>query len=185
MIPIWSHCGPKLGDPTSREYDHGKDQKKGVQRGKALLSAKALLGAKSFASARRQDDITLRAQMNGFAKQLLLLLLALIVASSGFAGGRAHSSRSSSATVNVSGYYRKDGTYVAPYVRRAPGTATDSATATSVSGGGGVTLAERFAAQNSTADATSSPRIEVKDEALPKASRLRPSGQKQRRKRSG
>jgi hypothetical protein len=40
-----------------------------------------------------------------------------------------HSSKSkdsSSKTVHVKGYYRKDGTYVAPYDRRAPGTASSS-----------------------------------------------------------
>jgi len=48
-------------------------------------------------------------------------------------GSHSHSSKSSSKkskdsnkTVHVKGYYRKDGTYVAPYDRRPPGTADTS-----------------------------------------------------------
>ena len=49
----------------------------------------------------------------------------------------SHSKKSSSAsekTVHVKGYYRKDGTYVAPYDRRPPGTSTTSSSSSSTTG---------------------------------------------------
>jgi hypothetical protein len=81
---------------------------------------------------------------------LLLLLSSFALAVGGHSGShhssRPHSSKShpvkpkkdkGNKTVHVSGYYRKDGTYVTPYDRSAPGTATSSASgigATDVAG---------------------------------------------------
>lgn len=73
------------------------------------------------------------------ARYLILFAAAILLPSlanaggtcSGVKGGCGRSAYSSSArssspggTVHVSGYYRKDGTYVRPHTRRAPGTAT-------------------------------------------------------------
>jgi hypothetical protein len=66
---------------------------------------------------------------------MLILLFSLAFAAPAFphshhSCGTHHSSRSKSGhtskTVHVRGYTRKDGTYVAPYDRRPPGTATDN-----------------------------------------------------------
>jgi hypothetical protein len=65
-------------------------------------------------------------------RKLIVLCLLLALASESLAfkgshsGGGKSSSKSSSKTVHVHGYYRKDGTYVAPYDRSAPGTASSS-----------------------------------------------------------
>src|SRR4051812_16586229 len=59
----------------------------------------------------------------------LAVVLALFDNGAAFArgGGGSHSSGShSSGTVHVHSYTRKDGTYVAPYVRHAPGTVNHS-----------------------------------------------------------
>jgi hypothetical protein len=70
----------------------------------------------------------------------ILFILCLAVPSalaqrSGRSSGRSSSSSksksSSSKTVHVKGYTRKDGTYVAPYDRAAPGTASTSTASTS------------------------------------------------------
>ena len=70
----------------------------------------------------------------------LLVILGLILAlatpayTTAFATSRStHSSNSSDKKVHVKGYYRKDGTYVAPYDRSAPG--TGHSTGSSSSGG--------------------------------------------------
>jgi len=52
-------------------------------------------------------------------------LLILLAPAIGLAKGKK---TDSDGTVHVSGYYRKDGTYVHPYTRRAPGTASQSDT---------------------------------------------------------
>jgi hypothetical protein len=102
------------------------------------------------------------------SKIVITLLLLLAFATTGVAGGRSHtsSSASSSGSVHVSGYYRQKGTYVAPYNRRASGTATDAPTQTA--GTDRMTLAERIAAENPTPKATLLPKIEVEDQPLPK-----------------
>jgi hypothetical protein len=82
--------------------------------------------------------------MKMISRWLLIVLLAVVGAidtsARGHSSGGGHSSSSSSSTrssgtVSVRGYYRHNGTYVQPYVRRAPGTAVDSA----ASAAGGVT----------------------------------------------
>ena len=106
--------------------------------------------------------------MSASRKMTSSLLLALILASSAFAGSRPHSSSSSASSpgsVHVSGYYRQNGTYVAPYNRRAPGTATGATTQTS--GANGMTSAEGVAAENPSPE-TLLPKNETKNEPLPK-----------------
>lgn len=67
------------------------------------------------------------------------LVLAFCLPSFAFKGGQSSSQSSSkrsgsSKSVYVRGYYRKDGTYVAPYYRSAPGTATYSSGSTGKTG---------------------------------------------------
>jgi hypothetical protein len=57
---------------------------------------------------------------------LILFVDVLIAAPLAFAGGHGSGSHSSGGTVHVSGYYRKDGTYVNAYDRSAPGTSSYS-----------------------------------------------------------
>ena len=116
------------------------------------------------------------------SKIVIALLLLLALAATGVAGGRSHSSSSasSSGTVHVSGYYRQNGTYVAPYNRRAPGTATQT------SGANGMTSAEGIAAENPSPEATLLPKNEAKNEPLPKGfstaeERLRKAKQEEQR----
>ena len=58
-----------------------------------------------------------------------LLLAAFLVCAVGapaWSGTRSHHSSSSTKKVHVKGYHKKDGTYVAPHDRAAPGTASHS-----------------------------------------------------------
>lgn len=65
---------------------------------------------------------------------VLLLLFSVLSYARGGHSGSSHSSKSSKTqgnkTVHVHGYYRKDGTYVAPYDRSAPGTMSHTSSAT-------------------------------------------------------
>src|SRR5262245_43896564 len=80
----------------------------------------------------------------------VLLALATI---SVFAGGRS-SGYSSSKTVHVTGYYRKDGTYVHAYDRAAPGTASRSASAASSFGASAIKSSSAYVPNTSSAVTT-------------------------------
>ena len=70
---------------------------------------------------------------------VFLLLFALVGTQEALAGSHAHGG-----TVPVSGYTRSNGTYVAPYVRHAPGTASESH---AFSATGGTSVIDSFPSQ--------------------------------------
>jgi hypothetical protein len=70
--------------------------------------------------------------------------------SSGSHSSKSHSSKtkdSKNKTVHVHGYYRKDGTYVAPYDRSAPGTAASSVSSSTTVGVAGRPYRRNYVAE--------------------------------------
>jgi micrococcal nuclease len=91
---------------------------------------------------------------------LFVLFVALVFPGILFAGGKGSGSKSGSSsgkTVHVNGYYRKDGTYVAPHYRRPPGSGSYSSSDSSPA----------FAP--APAKETTPPKVEAPDTDTPKA----------------